>query len=616
VRQSILFFFLGLIVLSACAKRAGKLNYEGAANNASLDQLSLAGEIQLWARSVSRDNNRTDLDGTDNLDLYGKTPVPFFDVLDVKKPIRSSFFVLRQSTLQSRAPTFSQYKGQAVPWRNNVDFKILMGYAHLSIARKYALGLFPNLNFQGNNDRSFMSIPVYAAEPGDPFETAYGTDENGSLLYKFYSDNTSGVRYATADESDVSYHEFGHQLQHMLNPTAFEYLSNNDLNTLLEALSDVFAAGLTRDENILSYLASNAPYYLSRERTGPRHIRQVNHTLSFPDAYTYALHYDGRVVAGALNDLRKYLQNGSHNLIECSSNCQIVSPIPGIGSERAFDYMVRIAYRAYQLISRNTSLYNYAKAIALELKSGNLGRELCSSESCRNTLSTHAQYIMMSRGLIFYSDKYPINMNLATTANIIKTCPSLGALSFSAVMNQANDNNRIDANEELIVFPYLRNVSAPNSNRGAQLFDIKVDLSAFEGFLEVVENDGGTNYKADFLVEANKRERKKLGWLEPGSDTLSRLRDAASPWYFDQPSVGGSFLQIPEYVPPSSADYFGPYYMEAGWRVRMPSSGSASMTFRITTRSFASETAGAYLVNSGVLKQTLSVNQTNYSNCP
>jgi hypothetical protein len=591
-----------MLLILSCAKNNGKLSFtETSSGTLNLDSLAKQGEIALWSRSVGKDNNRRDLDANDSLDSYGKTSVPFYELSSMSNALKSTYFIMSQSSTQSRAPSFNQWSGKTVPWRNNADFKILMAYAHLSMARKYAVSLYPNLSFT-----NFTSIPVYAAEPGHPLDTGYGTDENGHVNFKFYSDNNSSrPPYATADESDAIYHELGHLLQHMKNQSVFFNLANADMNTLLEALSDVFAAGLVRDDDVFAYLEMNSPYYFSGQRTGNNHIRHFRHSLSFPAAYVDQMHLDGRVIAGALNDIRKYFQNKSISLINCSSNCQLNSPLPALSSGEAYDAMVKLAYDAYSRMTTNSTLYSYVKQLSQELRSNSMGQSLCSKiasanqASCKETLWQHTQYILMSRGLLYFTTEYPANSNIVENQQI-KICPKLGAMSPTG-----GSSGTISSNEDLLVFPYIKNISAEtNANNKVHFYDIKIKLKGYSGFSEVTYVSNGQTKTADFLVDSAKRETKIFGWMAPGKNSFDLMTSSISDWYKSQPTVGGSFG-----VYPSSSRAYYAY----NWRVRAPSSGQASMQFEVKLKSFASDS----ITNEKTFNftQTLSVGDSTYNQC-
>jgi len=121
--------------------------------------------------------------------------------------------------------------------------------------------------------------------------------------------------YHVADEADATYHEFGHTIQgrheqqrHRQPGCDPRELSatNRDLDTVLEALADFYAADVARDAVVLPYLAANffrRSYRRHRARATAQ-LRSAANTYVFPDSYVREAHLDGRVLSGALNDFR------------------------------------------------------------------------------------------------------------------------------------------------------------------------------------------------------------------------------------------------------------------------------------------------------------------------
>jgi hypothetical protein len=109
---------------------------------------------------------------------------------------------------------------------------------------------------------------------------------------------TFGAGYGTCNNlamfSDVVYHEYGHGI------TDFLYRPLSPSGAMHEAFSDYFACTIT-DEPMIGEGVITGGYF-----------RNCDNTLRYPDDLTGEVHDDGRILAGALWDLREILSPDVH----------------------------------------------------------------------------------------------------------------------------------------------------------------------------------------------------------------------------------------------------------------------------------------------------------------
>jgi hypothetical protein len=109
--------------------------YAGSRRQEGIDTNSL----YLWKRSPAIAAGDFGLLSTHNLDaIVPKSLHNFRGVLDIHRPISSHDLSINYSHANPSAPTFFQWAGRRVPWKDNSDFRALFAYHEASKAIAYA----------------------------------------------------------------------------------------------------------------------------------------------------------------------------------------------------------------------------------------------------------------------------------------------------------------------------------------------------------------------------------------------------------------------------------------------------------------------------------------------
>lgn len=579
---SLIYMFKGaylcgfMFMLAACSNNLGKSDGSSSTRQGgSAEFEGASASLELWRRGPTLDGANLSLNSQSNLDNIARTPVPIYDLPDLSGPLRGTYLTVFESESNPRSTSVSDWQGKFVPWRNNPDFKMLMTFAHLSRAKRHVQTLFADVPFS-TSGLNIDRLDAFASEPGDPLATGYNAG-NGEGVFVFYSNDDPSAPYAAADEADAIYHEFGHALQHALNKGILESQVgvNADMDTLLEGLSDVFAAALVRDDHILSYLNSNSPMFFDDARTGPTHNRSMRHALSFPQSYVNHLHLDGRIVAGAINDLRKILMGETVSLQNCTGNCQVKFTSARLSPEEAWDLALRISYMPLQKLVPSSSLQRYAERLYQQVAEGDEARTaICrSNASCVNELKSDLSLILQSRGLLSWNGypRFTDAINLPGQGGT----PDLRAYTvpaFVPVGSNSDSDGDIEPCETVVLLPNFKN-NTDESTQQANFYDIEVTLLSISGFTDIPSGSGVAESVVG-RVGGNSRT-KVLGWMAPGDYSWTLARTSSSKWFEERPAVGSQLEEFPTASTVPNA---------VGWAVRAPASGTASARFRIKLR--------------------------------
>ena len=160
----------------------------------------------------------------------------------------------------------------------------LNAYIHATIAKRYAIDtLDPDLPWL------HQQIPVFVNE-GDNCNAYSQLDD----IHFFVEGQGCGN---TARLADVVYHEFGHSLH---GQSRVGGLDNFD-GALSEGVSDYYAGTITGDP------AMGLGFFLSTPNEGLRHLDPPDREYRWPEDNNGFPHDTGRIIGGALWDLRKAL---------------------------------------------------------------------------------------------------------------------------------------------------------------------------------------------------------------------------------------------------------------------------------------------------------------------
>lgn len=678
------FWAICLLLASACgqSKFAQKFN-EAADIQNGLDSLTLP----LWQRSPTADTGTADkpkLTADDDLcSIVPRRGLALRDVVDIKKPLRSKDLLVYKGYFQKVVKSFWDYLVGKADCLSD-DFQVPHTFAHTRIALDYLSNLYTSSKFPSVVVSSATKpLTVYANEDATELRKIWlaalsdaakraqldsefnknESDADASVFSTHYDpllvttrfyrdlDGVDGkLKYFNAgQEADAIYHETCHHFQAALNATYLKTFSADAAGSLLEGLADFCAAAIVRDDKILSYFQSNAPALLGPSNlNGASQIRRLDHTLKFPDNYTGEIHLDGRIVAGALNDFRRFLAGETVNVpnASCSGTaCNVeISSLDPLSAARAWDEVLRLAYMAFYMHTNTDTLYGYANLLKQELSDATKcnGRyaNFCNDET-REMLND----ILAARGLI------PPNIVTAPVAADITVDATLGFIRLPLAGYSNFDNYAvISANprtifpcETLMVFPVVRNRTgtaaratkvslAYGSVSNALLDNWKSTTGAFSKF-ELQDTDylEGKGTVLDFFVLLSpfKTDTKMTGklvdlslpWLEPGEDsqsligltptrtvlnangTVSFLPQSPSRIY--SKSLGSVFTQ------PLSGDFS---QIPVGWLVQMPQDSTPiKINYSLYSAAFNSRQGAA--TSLGAYSSTLATSSSNKTFC-
>jgi hypothetical protein len=554
-----------------------------------MDQFRLAGakqsdvnsnQLYLWSRSPTADSGNSTLNVTENLDTIERTPLTFSASDGAREALASSALTVYENSSRPRVPSLFDWAGRFLSFRRG-EFGMFFGFYHTHKAMDYAATVFPDINFYS------VANPVYpltliAAEKGNALDTAY---DPSVKTMRFYAQSSgSGKDFNPIHEADAVYHEYAHALQQAMNSALLDvpFGENASLDALLEGTADFYAAAVLRDPNILSYLRSNAPLVISpTDRLSTSHRRELNHSLYFPEFAIEQAHLDGRVLAAALDDVRKYLEGQSVTLwSQCTSPCTVQNTNLSYSRAVAYDQVNRLAMRTLSsdYVLPTVTLARYADrflyACFFEFGPGSGGLEWCTS-----SVSTDLRKIFLGRGILspysHISAAGHLSMPFSATEDAITAVVrplAIGWLPLSDDPTRANGNSDIEPCEVGVIFPRLKNntnlISITDTGNAA-FVDWKVELGEIFGFTEFLDS---RNQPVD---ELSLRNTKIFGWLLPGEWTVDMARNASSRWY--NSALGSTFMRrLNRNLGPSPI----------GWFVEAPASIGAivSAQFRVSFR--------------------------------
>ncbi len=559
------------LAFSGCGK--SKLSSEFTDAGQKQDALN-SGEISIWARSPTVDARNFSLTASDDLSIVPRARKKLYDLLDVHGPLSSIDLKVAEEIDNPVSVSFFDWAGREVNWKSP-DFDMFMAFHHIGRALIFTRDLLQSDGYNFRNPSNvLLPLKVFAkqrlvhnistgaptTEVGDALQTQYDPFGKQILFYGQFGNILPD--FNPVQEADAIYHEFGHVVQHMVNKVVMESAGNTDNDALLEGLADFYSAAVIGDDRILSYLEANSPTLFGESNlNGSRHIRQLNHGLTMPNSYTTEIHLNGRVVAGALNEFRKYLVTS------------------GFSVDTAFQNTTHLAYLTLGLISTTTSLRGYADLLVSK----------CQMLSWCSGFDTQLKQILVNRGLSYIAASPDLKPSNASAIN----SATLGFLEFPS-SDYATVNGQVDSCEVVMIFPNLKGIPGLSilngrfyDSRGPSYQNAAAQLLSYSGASQFMYPAPYQTTPVEDLSSAN-IEFKSIPWLESGDILQDLVRDLSSKVY--RSNLGAAFTQklgINFYPSP------------LGWLVRAGQSGSISATFKISLRAFNNKTVSdTYISNS------------------
>lgn len=564
------------VMMASCGNDALFQKYEQAARKQDAVD---SNKQELFMRSPLVDSQGQIRYPDQDPDRVPRTIVELVGLESQTGPLESQDLKVFSSSRSSESPTFFEWAGRRIPWDNS-DFQIFMAYFH----GQRAIDYYRSISFQPldwgflvNTGSSFVSrLSIFSSVSGSPFDTGY--DFTAKEISFFRQPTGVGANYNPVDEADAIYHEVAHVAMHALRPAVVQLEPglNTDLDSIQEGLADFLGAALAGDDAILTYFSANAVRIFppDQSRTRNQQQRGLASAVAFPRAYRDDIYLDGKVMASALNDFRKYL-NGENlrQITNCSgSGCSLPMITTAVSKTEAFAAVSKLSLAAFGDLVESSTLQEYARILV----------SYCSSQIfCPWPGSSEIlERIFIGRGLLSISD----TVSLAAATDIvwsadpavadILTYSDLGFLEFPGDPGFSNENGIVEPCEVLLVYPKIRN-NTQARGRPLDLRNIRIELGGVTGFSEV-RVPGSTQPVERIRPSGSvKPQSKFFGWLshtESGWDSAELVASPQSPWYQE---IGGSVFA--QRISATS------YPSAVGWLVRAPASpgGVASAQFRI-----------------------------------
>jgi len=548
-------------LLSGCGPSALSLAFSDAvAKQAAVDSAS----VNIFVRSPGADAGNFNLTAVDErtIERLTKTPTSLNSFNSKTTALRSPDLIVYQSDTTLFAPTIFDWAGENLSWKNP-NFQIFMAYAHGQIALNYMKKNFAttyaDMRLNGHLPLTIyaaIDLNVFRAKAGKKYQLFDIVSFNPSAKsIRFGRDpSTAAPRYNPVDEADALYHEMGHSLQQGLNPLVLAQGvgSNNAMDALLEGLADFFAASILRDDNFGRYLQSNFTVL-----TGDQHIRRMDHSLSYPGGWLDESHLSGRVVASALNDLRRYLQGQTISLLNCSTQpCTVTAVSTGFSTAKAFDLVNVLAHQSFVSFATTGTIHGFMTRL-LTTCTGTF------SDWCSASIATDFRKILVGRGVV--SDY---------TANVAVSGDSaaVGYLKQNVSSASGDDGSttagKIGPCERVLIFPNISGVDGASDANRAALYDGVAIVTAF--------NSDIVPYAASTANSLSSSNSKRLPWIEPADRLQGLLRSPASRLYTAQ--QGSTYTSGFDFQTTSS---------DVGWIVNAPdTAGTYNIYFQIQYRAF------------------------------
>jgi hypothetical protein len=569
--------FMSFFLQSCLVQQAPERGMTSPGNNSTPNQTNTLG---LWSRSPVQSAGYL-VDAGDNLEILNRQSVVLYDLLSSNGNLNGSTVNVYYSPNDKNSPRLNAYGSSKIPWSNK-DFQAYMVYAHTSGAYRYIQSLFPDIKFEVNG-KNLFPVPAFALVKGSPFETGYIVNYSSSQLgaLMFYGEDDPSFPYNVSDEADVIYHEVAHSFQHVLNPSVMETPGYYDMDMLLEALADFFAASALRDDKILLYLEANSPSY-GADRNGSNQIRRLDGSLSFPKSYVGEYHLDGRVIASALNDVRKYLTNQIVIVSQPTSKSLRWLASKPLTTSQAFDKVLVSSHEALRVMLPTSTVLFFTQKFLDNLMEGDWSVYCGVDLSCENRLRSDVISILVSRGIYKSSNDLRSKSFSVGLLDDMGINPSGAEIIFDKTLkffplSPSNGYSNVDASvdkcEALLVTPNFYLASGVAHSVYDTLFRLKSSL-------------GLSSYRSIDLLSASSTSSAKtlklFGFILPGEDTFEAI--TSNRFYDDHQ---GSHLTSTSLSPENPS--------ALGWAARAPAvlypndrsnTGRGAITYEMSFRPF------------------------------
>lgn len=638
--------------MAGCGKSKLTSDFLDAASmQENLDQIS----FPTWLRSPTIDSGNPNLTAADSYCAsVPKTNLLLRNIQGVKSPLRSDDLIVYRNMLDKSVKSFWDYLLSKDDCFSD-DFQVPHSFGHTRFALDFMTNIFTGREgFPGIGISSKTApVTVYASEEAaelrNRWESAFNKKDAGnsaeynSLIQKlgsaedaaasvfsthydtflksmrFYKDSEGALpNFNAGQEADAIYHEACHHFQNVVQPTYMRTSVSDASGALAEGLADFCAAAIVRDDNILSYFKSNAPTIFGASNwNGPKHQRSLRHSLRFPANYVGEIHLDGRVVAGALNDFRRYLAGETIQILGgiCGGSCsRKMTSRSALSTEQAWDAVLRLSYMALYYSSASDSLARYSGILKDELQNACSTRyqSFCNTET-RGVLLE----ILNGRGLapVAVGNAFHVAASdILVDSNLaFVRYPVAGRSGFNDAATVARDLSAsvavkdVGRCEVLMVYPVIRN----NSHLGSRPFSIVNGTIKYAG-VSIQSSSVTTAQVSNYFLDPS---NKLVPWLSPAesSGTLISTGPRA-------PVVSGGSVSFSNQSPSRLyADSFGSVFTQpfsadfnqspVGWTIVAPPNVGDRMTitFKLSLTPFES---GAAFDKTDVLPSTTTTYST------
>lgn len=617
-------------VVWAAFAACGPAGFDGGVAAAVRKQRGLdSGEQSIWARNPAADAGDPSLTiATANFDAIPRTKTVLPDVLDQNAPLEGTNLRVLESTGYQFAPSFYDWAGEIVPWADPA-FHVYNVFYHAQKARSYANDVLSEISSLASGVALQNPLTIYALEEGGLGDSGFSLSTSGgtttAAIHLTKADLVSGKPpYKAADDADTIYHELAHFIQYEVSPNTYSATSSNYLvNVLNEGLADFSAAAVLGDESTNDYFMKHvklAGSLLVPNMNQSTYTRSVANAVYFPQAFSGALppcyeshtssstttcgfdarQSDGRALAGALNDFRRYLVG---YVIYARDGTKIGGPIATkLAADVAWKNVYHLAYKAYVGFDGQSTLHGYG----LYLISSCAALDWCSAVDIKNMLSA----ILVARGIVSAASITSAPATIATTPSASTNSlyvnvpdlpgpspsptPSVSTVGFRPLSEGqyfANTDGFVDPCEGLLIWPQIEVRATPTAPATvpARIYSVSAEIASISGFQNLLRSDGSA-YES--VVPVQTGNYKVMGWIEPGESTAGDSGLVINPlsrWY--QQSGGRAFALYP-----TANDFAGlasPRLSTLAWAVRAPKSRSelGSVTWRLTFRYYNVEQA-------------------------
>ena len=346
-------------------------------------------------------------------------------------------------------------------------------------------------------------------------------------------------------------------------------------------------------------------------RLGVQRKRPPVNRLFFPDAHINQSHLDGRILVGALVDLKKLISEGSIQKTNCAAPCDLSFSFPTVNQDIAFDAVNSLAFEAYSDLVSSSTLRAYAGLLLAAVSGNTHMQSVCNGNaSCMSELESDFEEILLSRGLI-QDNSYNIISDGDTIEASANVATELGWLPFLG-SSRADDDDKIEPCELIVVFPQFSNQSESNGTK-MSFYNIEAKLFDVDGFKNVFNFSTGSLVDIifdDLSTVEDERRSKVLGWMEPEDNNLSLMRVPSTSIWYRNFETATLMRPLSTTVNPHGG----------GWMVEAPETKgeTATIDFIVKVQAFSgNSTAEGSAVKTFAISQSLTVADTSVTNfCP